>query len=233
MVTNKTSKFLISCFSAFFVFQSLTLSAGESIVGYVIKAQGPIEKQYSAGMAISNKTKIDVSGDSKLTVFHNKKCETIEIKGTTITFRLASYKPRISTSIRRLNVGCAAAYHPKGSSSGLTLRSSKKNKSRLNPTFLIHQINQVDKTVKYEKLTLKPHMDKNPPPYNTAKEVELTIDNNSHVINWPKDKPLLKPDTEYKIYLLQGDKVHEFENSIRTTSFENKDEFLKIIILKP
>ena len=40
-----------------------------------------------------------------------------------------------------------------GSSSGLTLRSSKKNKSRLNPTFLIHQINQVDKTVKYEKLT--------------------------------------------------------------------------------
>ena len=80
MVTNKTSKFLISCFSAFFVFQSLTLSAGESIVGYVLAAQGPIEKQYSAGMAISNKTKIDVSGDSKLTVFHHKKCNRRNFK---------------------------------------------------------------------------------------------------------------------------------------------------------
>ncbi|MEE2687821.1 MAG: hypothetical protein VX430_00195, partial [Pseudomonadota bacterium] len=132
MVTNKTSKFLISSFSAFFVFRALTLSAGESIVGYVLEAQGPIKKQYSAGMVISNKTKIDISGDSRLTVFHNKKCETIEIKGTTITFRLASYKPRISTSIRRLNVGCAAAYYPKGSSSSLI---AKKIKPGPNPHF--------------------------------------------------------------------------------------------------
>jgi hypothetical protein len=232
MKLNKISKALIFCFSIFPVLQSVSLSAGESVVGYVIDAQGSVAKSYSAGMPIINKTKINVSSDSKLTIFHNKKCEIIEIKGTIITFSLATYKPRILPSIKRLSVGCAAEYYPKGSNSGINLRGRKK-KSQLNPIFLIQLTNPIGKTQKHAKLKLKPNLDKKSPPYNGANEVELPIDLGSLIIKWPKNKPLLKPDTEYTIYLFQNGKNHEFKDSIRTIESKNNTNSIQIIILKP
>ena len=99
MKRNRTSQVLIACFSALTILQSISVTAGENVVGYVLDARGSVAEQYPMGMPIVNKTKIDVSATSKLTVFHNKKCETIEITGTANTVFIRSYGKQLYLNI--------------------------------------------------------------------------------------------------------------------------------------
>ena len=232
---GKKSNFLIFMFSIFSISNFKPVPAGASVVGYILDAQGSISKYYSAGMPIINKTRIKVPRDSTLTLFHNKKCETIEVKGVSIILRAATYKPRISSSIKRLSGGCAAVYHAKGSKSGFTLRSlgSEQKRSKLNPTFLIHSTNSIDRNFKYSKLELKPIVNNQTTIHNSSIEIQLPIGVGSRIIKWPKNKPSLKPDTEYEIFLLQNDKRNKFEQKIKTVKSKETKNILQIIILAP
>ena len=167
MTYCKTFKLLICYLTIYLVCPSASISAGETTVGYILDAQGPIAKEYAVGTAIINKTKIHVPVDSKLTLFHNKKCEIIEVSGVTITLRLATYKPNASPSIRHLSNGCAAIYHPKGSNSGIVLRSTKsgRNRNHLKPTFIIQTRNQSVGGDGHSKLELQRIKNHEPPSY--------------------------------------------------------------------